>query len=293
MTDKQTAGRHNIILENRSKLFLTGVTEVASFDDSELRIYTELGELLIKGSQMHISDMSVESGELNIEGEISLMALCAMYSQPGEPKNCYSITSTVSNNVERYVTEIDPHIQKVLKAVGCREGIGWVQVMLDEDGHFYIIEMGYRLDGDMMYIPIKSLLGFDTVAWIVDYALGRRNDPAMLPPSQTKAYKRCGSSYMLWTNNDGVIASIEGLDEIAAIPGVTVDSLACVGDELTKYQPLGDILFDTDDIEETCRFIQKVNDTVKITNDRGENVLIYYDDFDYLRKVYEDGLAGK
>ena len=50
---------------------------------------------------------------------------------------------------------------------------------------------------------------------------------------------------------------------------------------------------DTDDIEDTCRFIQKVNDTVKITNDRGENVLIYYDDFDYLRKVYEDGLAGK
>ena len=47
------------------------------------------------------------------------------------------------------------------------------------------------------------------------------------------------------------------------------------------------------DIEETCRFIRKVNDTVKITNDRGENVLIYYDDFDYLRKVYEDGLAGK
>lgn len=81
------------------------------------------------------------------EGEISLMALCAMHSQPGEPKNCYSITSTVSNNVERYVTEIDPHIQKVLKAVGCREGIGWVQVMLDEDGHFYIIEMATALTG--------------------------------------------------------------------------------------------------------------------------------------------------
>lgn len=81
------------------------------------------------------------------EGEISLMALCAMYSQPGEPKNCYSITSTVSNNVERYVAEIDPYIQKVLKAVGCREGIGWVQVMLDEDGHFYIIEMATALTG--------------------------------------------------------------------------------------------------------------------------------------------------
>ena len=227
------------------------------------------------------------------EGKISLMSLCAMYSQPGEPKNCYSITSTVSNNVERYVSEIDPYIQKVLQAVGCREGIGWVQVMLDEDGHFYIIEMGYRLDGDMMYVPLKSLLGFDTVAWLVGYALGERNDPAMLPPPQTKAFRRCGSSYMLWTNNDGKIASIEGLDRIAAMPGVTVDSLAHVGDELTKYQPLGDILFATDDIDETCRFIQTVNETVKITNDRGENVLIYYTDFDYLKKVYREGLEGK
>ena len=74
MTDRQTSGKHNIILENRSKLFLTGITEIASFDEGELRLFTELGELLIKGSQLHISDMSVESGELNIEGEISLMS---------------------------------------------------------------------------------------------------------------------------------------------------------------------------------------------------------------------------
>ncbi len=226
------------------------------------------------------------------QGEVSLMALCAMYAQPGEPKFCYSITTTISTNVERYVREIDPHIKNVLKAVGCREGIAWMQVMLDQDGHFYIIEMGYRLDGDMMFIPIKNVLGFDTVAWLVDYALGETNDKALLPPSQQKAYRRCGSSYMLWTNKGGVIGSIEGLEKIAAIPGVTVDSLARVGDEIHPYEPLGDILFDTDDCEGTCRFIQLVNDTVKITNTEGENVLIYYTDFDYLRKEYEQGLAG-
>lgn len=226
------------------------------------------------------------------QGEVRLMGLCAMYAQPGEPKFCYSITTTISSNVERYVREIDPYIEKVLRAVGCREGIAWMQVMLDEDGHFYIIEMGYRLDGDMMFIPICSLLGFDTISWLVDYALGAKNDPATLPPPQKKAYRRCGTSYMLWTNKGGTIAEIKGLDEIAALPGVIVDSLARPGDEIHPYVPLGDILFDTDDCEGTCEFIRKVNETVRITNTEGENVLIYYTDFDCLRRAYEEGLAG-
>jgi len=41
------------------------------------------------------------------------------------------------------------------------------------------------------------------------------------------------------------------------------------------------------------RLIRRVNETVRITNTDGENVLIYYDDFDYLRRVYQEGLAGK
>ena len=228
------------------------------------------------------------------DGKVSLLGLCAMYAQPGYPKFCYSITSTLSNHVEDFCRDINPHIENVLKAVGCREGYAWTQAMLDEDGHFYIIEMGYRLDGDMMFVPFKDLLGFDTVAWIVDYALGKRNDPAQLPRSQEKAFTRCATSYMLWCNEKGgTIASIEGLDEVKRWPGVTVDSLACVGDSIRPYGPVGCILFTTDDAEEMFRLIQRVNDTVRIKNTDGENVLIYYDDFDYLRRVYREGLEGK
>ena len=227
------------------------------------------------------------------DGKVSLLALCAMYAEPGYPKFCYSITSTLSNHVEDFCREINPHIERVLQGVGCREGYAWAQAMLDEDGHFYILEMGYRLDGDMMFVPFKDLLGFDTVAWIVDYALGVRNDPARLPPSQQKAFERVATSYMLWTNDrGGTIGSIEGLDKIAALPGVTVDSLAAVGDAIRPYGPLGCILFTCDDCEETLRMIRTVNNTVRITNSEGENVLIYYTDFDYLRRVYREGLEG-
>ena len=228
------------------------------------------------------------------DGKVSLLGLCAMYAEPGYPKFCYSITSTLSNHVEDFCRDINPHIENVLKAVGCREGYAWVQAMLDEDGHFYIIEMGYRLDGDMMYVPFKELRGFDTVAWIVDYALGRASSPALLPPSQEKAFRRVATSYMLWCNEKaGTIGSIEGLDEVASWPGVTVDSLAGVGDAIRPFGPVGCILFTTDDAEEMFDLVRKINDTVRIRNTDGENVLIYYDDFDYLRRVYREGLDGK
>lgn len=228
------------------------------------------------------------------DGKVSLLGLCAMYAEPGYPKFCYSITSTLSNHVEDFCRDINPHIENVLKAVGCREGYAWTQAMLDEDGLFYIIEMGYRLDGDMMFVPFKDLRGFDTVAWIVDYARGKRTSPALLPPSQEKAFERVATSYMLWCNEKGgTIGSIEGLDEVASWPGVTVDSLAGVGDAIRPFGPVGCILFTTDNAEEMFDLVRKINDTVRIRNTDGENVLIYYDDFDYLRRVYREGLAGK
>lgn len=70
---EQTLGRHNAILENRSKLMLSGVTDVDSFDEQQIMLFTELGELTIKGENLHINEMSVESGNLSVEGDISAL----------------------------------------------------------------------------------------------------------------------------------------------------------------------------------------------------------------------------
>ena len=63
--------QHNAILENRQRLMLSGVTDVESFDEKLVLLYTQLGELAVKGSQLHVSEMSTESGELTVEGEIN------------------------------------------------------------------------------------------------------------------------------------------------------------------------------------------------------------------------------
>ena len=66
-------GKHNAVLENRQKLLLSGVTDVDSFNEQEISLYTELGELTVRGENLHINEMSVESGDLSVEGDIQAL----------------------------------------------------------------------------------------------------------------------------------------------------------------------------------------------------------------------------
>ena len=61
---------HNIILEERKKLSLSGVTDVDHFDENTVLLYTSMGEMTVKGSDLHVNGLSVESGEMTVEGEI-------------------------------------------------------------------------------------------------------------------------------------------------------------------------------------------------------------------------------
>lgn len=223
-------------------------------------------------------------------GAFSLLALNAMYAQPGEPKNCYTVTTTVSSHVKKFCNEISPKIEELLQEVGCTDGIVWVQVMLDEDNHFYIIEMGYRMDGEMMFIPYKQLLGFDTIKWLVETALGIEHDRSQLPVPQTAAFRKTATGMELWTNKEGIITKMEGYEDIAKIPGVFVENLKQVGDKAPRYRPVGVITFTTDTFDEMEELIKKVNNTVHCYNEKGEDMIIKYTDFEYLRRIYNEGI---
>ena len=53
--------RHNAILEDRQRLMLTGVTDVDSFDEKLVELFTQLGELTIRGKNLHVNEMSLAS----------------------------------------------------------------------------------------------------------------------------------------------------------------------------------------------------------------------------------------
>lgn len=71
--ENTAAQPQNLILENRRMLTVSGITDADSFDDKEIRLYTQLGELVIHGNGLHIESMSVESGDMVVSGEIQAL----------------------------------------------------------------------------------------------------------------------------------------------------------------------------------------------------------------------------
>ncbi len=70
MQDKTVKQSHNLILENRKSLSISGITDVDSFDEREVILYTQIGEMTVQGRELHIDSMSVETGDMLITGEI-------------------------------------------------------------------------------------------------------------------------------------------------------------------------------------------------------------------------------
>lgn len=74
---------HKISLFNRSNGVVTGVRDVISFDLNEIILDTEQGLLVIHGEDLHVTKLTVEKGEVEIEGIVDSM----IYSDNGSMKN--------------------------------------------------------------------------------------------------------------------------------------------------------------------------------------------------------------
>lgn len=81
----------NLILENREKLSISGVNDVLSFDDQVVMVETDLGLLTVKGENLRINKLSLDTSEVIVEGEISYLA----YSEKSQEKNKTSLISKI------------------------------------------------------------------------------------------------------------------------------------------------------------------------------------------------------
>ena len=63
----------NIIIENRSRMSVSGVSDVENFDENTVVLYTNRGLLTVKGTGLHIERLSLETGELAVEGTIDAL----------------------------------------------------------------------------------------------------------------------------------------------------------------------------------------------------------------------------
>ena len=74
MADEKRTGsnsKHTVVMERRENLEITGVNDVISFDEETIIVDTEMGVLVLRGSNLHVNKLNLDAGELNIDGEIS------------------------------------------------------------------------------------------------------------------------------------------------------------------------------------------------------------------------------
>ena len=69
---------HKLQLNERSSLTMTGVAEVVSFDENTVVLQTSLGLLVVQGQQLQLKNLTLEGGQVAVEGTISALS----YEEP-------------------------------------------------------------------------------------------------------------------------------------------------------------------------------------------------------------------
>ncbi len=70
MEDVRNIKGQRITLNNRGEGNITGVLAVISFDPNEILLETEQGMLLIKGNQLNVTKLTLDKGEVAIDGRV-------------------------------------------------------------------------------------------------------------------------------------------------------------------------------------------------------------------------------
>ena len=73
MAQEQLQLPHKLTLNERKNLTMTGVTEGVSFDDTAVVLRTGLGMLEVHGSNLQLKTLSLEGGQVAVDGEVAAL----------------------------------------------------------------------------------------------------------------------------------------------------------------------------------------------------------------------------
>ncbi|MDK2965154.1 MULTISPECIES: sporulation protein YabP [Lacrimispora] len=70
MEEKISVRPHRLTIDNRASSTMTGIRDVVSFDENQVVLDTDMGLLTLKGKDLHVSRLTLEKGELDLNGSI-------------------------------------------------------------------------------------------------------------------------------------------------------------------------------------------------------------------------------
>ena len=83
MEEKLDARPHKLELLNREKGSVTGIQDVVSFDENQMILDTNMGLLTVRGKALHVSRLTLEKGEEDIDGRIDILTYSEQTASAG------------------------------------------------------------------------------------------------------------------------------------------------------------------------------------------------------------------
>lgn len=74
MQKTNAAAPHNLIMENRKNLRISGVKDIDSFTENRIVLSTVMGELVIKGDDLHVITLDAETGDFSMTGCVNSLS---------------------------------------------------------------------------------------------------------------------------------------------------------------------------------------------------------------------------
>ena len=84
MEETSKATGHCFQLEDRANGRVTGVKEVRSFTENEIILDTEQGLLHVKGENLHVKRLTLEKGEVELDGLVEMIQYSAVRGRRAE-----------------------------------------------------------------------------------------------------------------------------------------------------------------------------------------------------------------
>lgn len=183
-----------------------------------------------------------------------------------------------SRYVDGYVEHVEPNVVKMIKALGIKFGVAFLQGFYEE-GHMYMYDPGLRFPGSDFDIVLKQATGFDSMSSFVRFAL--TGDVKSCVGNPVEAYRYNGKCCLIMSAavRAGKIASITGMDQIARREGVFSSAL---------WHHVGDVIHASGDVKqrvaEFCcllpdreaipAFVSYVYETLSITDEEGADMIM-------------------
>lgn len=184
-----------------------------------------------------------------------------------------------SRYLDLYCSICDEKMKKSLVEMDITNGMVFIQAIV-KDGHIYPYDMGYRISGTQEHIVFEDVCGFNPLKLLTDYALGSGFGDASLAERLNPEFPECAAQ-ITFLGRPGVIGTFCGIEDVEKLPGVLrVVKNHLEGETIpeaargTLNQILLRVFMHASDRETLWNLLNKIHDTVAITDAQGENMVL-------------------